>query len=145
MDHPLYITVSGKPCSAEDEMSLPETVRESLRKLGGYGKIKIDTDRQPFYQSVSGIMGALSDPLRVRLLYALTHADLCPCVLKEILEISDSKLSYHLGILEREGLVSVTHEKYWRIYSITSFGKSVLRCIEELVLKWNDRKISGSP
>lgn len=119
-------------------MSLPAAVRESLRKLGGTEKIKTDTDRQPFYQSISGLMSALSDPLRVRLLYALTYADLCPCVMKEILEISDSKLSYHLGILEREGLVSVAHEKYWRIYSITPFGKSVLRCIEEMLMKRND-------
>jgi len=66
---------------------------------------------------------ALSDPVRLRLLWALSMADLCPCILKQIAELSDSKLSYHLGVLERAVLVSSKRTKDWMIYSITPWDR----------------------
>ncbi len=68
----------------------------------------------------------LSDPIRLRILYALASSDQCPCVLKEVAGISDSKLSYHLRILQREGFIVGKREKNWRIYSITDKGRKSL-------------------
>ncbi len=63
---------------------------------------------------------------RLKILYALKFCDLCPCVLKEYLKISDSRLSYHLSVLEDAGLVISYPEKNWKIYSITNLGREHL-------------------
>ncbi|OGS41651.1 MAG: hypothetical protein A3K67_04750 [Euryarchaeota archaeon RBG_16_62_10] len=69
---------------------------------------------------------ALSDPTRQRILWALSMSDLCPCLLKRIARVSDSKLSYHLAVLERSGLVRVRRTRNWRIYSITPSAEEAL-------------------
>ena len=69
---------------------------------------------------------ALSDPVRLRVLWALSKADLCPCILKQITELSDSKLSYHLSVLEKSGLISSRRTRNWMIYSITPLGSDAL-------------------
>ena len=74
----------------------------------------------------SGMYQILSDSSRLRLLHALARCDLCPCVLKEVVEQSDSKLSYHLNLLEEAGLIKSFPEKKWRIYSLTDLGRSII-------------------
>ncbi|MCU0859525.1 MAG: metalloregulator ArsR/SmtB family transcription factor [Thermoplasmata archaeon] len=70
------------------------------------------------------VHGALADGIRLRMLWALSRSELCPCLLTEITGLSDSKLSYHLRILKDAGLVSVTRTKSWRVYSITDEGRA---------------------
>jgi DNA-binding transcriptional ArsR family regulator len=74
------------------------------------------------------VFKALSDPLRVRILKALGIADLCVCVLVELMECEYSKLSYHLGVLKRAGLVACTQDGTFLIYHLTEFGKQMIRC-----------------
>ncbi|QLH74597.1 MAG: winged helix-turn-helix transcriptional regulator [Methanomassiliicoccales archaeon] len=69
---------------------------------------------------------AMSDPKRLQILHALMRTDLCPCVLKDITGLSDSKLSYHLNILEGEGLIESSPRHRWRIYFITEKGRKEL-------------------
>ena len=69
---------------------------------------------------------ALSDPIRLQILHALLVLDLCPCVLKELTDLSDSKLSYHLNILEKAGLIASSPRKKWRIYMLTENGRSLI-------------------
>ncbi len=68
----------------------------------------------------------MADHTRLRILWALSKMDLCPCVLKIIADVPDSKLSYHLKILESEKLVKARRKGNWRVYSITGEGKESL-------------------
>ncbi len=52
--------------------------------------------------------------------------DLCPCVLKVIADVPDSRLSYHLRILESARLIKSRRTRNWRIYSITNEGGKLL-------------------
>lgn len=111
----------GRP--GERDLVLPPEVAEGLKEVGGMeglrSKVPTDTDIRPLAE----MHQALSDPLRLLILYLLRVSDLCPCVLKEITELSDSKLSYHLSVLERAGMVLWRQSKNWRVYSLTELGK----------------------
>lgn len=71
---------------------------------------------------LADIYQALSDPVRLLILNLLSVSDLCPCVLKDLTGLTDSKLSYHLGILERAGLVVWRQSRNWRVYRITELA-----------------------
>ena len=48
---------------------------------------------------------ALSDPLRLTILYLLKDQPLCVCVINQFMHISGPKLSYHLTVLKESGLI----------------------------------------
>ncbi|MQY53890.1 MAG: metalloregulator ArsR/SmtB family transcription factor [Methanosarcinales archaeon] len=72
--------------------------------------------------TVAGLK-ALADPMRVRILKALRIADLCVCVLVELMDCEYSKLSYHLGVLKKAGLIECTQDGNFLIYHLTEFGE----------------------
>ena len=72
---------------------------------------------------------ALSDPIRVRILKALHIQDLCVCVLVELMDCEYSRLSYHLGVLKKAGLVESTKEGNFLIYHLTEFGVKRAKCL----------------
>jgi ArsR family transcriptional regulator len=108
------------------DRDLPDEVSEAILEIGGLEKLSssmpsgADLDRQ------MNIHHSLSDKTRLKILWALRSCDLCPCVLKEFLKVSDSKLSYHLNSLEEVGLVTSYQKKNWKIFSITNLGRDVL-------------------
>lgn len=53
-----------------------------------------------------GRYGALADPMRLRIVDLLTVGDVSPLELQRQLGISSSLLAHHLGLLEREGMVT---------------------------------------
>lgn len=61
---------------------------------------------------------ALSEPLRIRLLELLRSQELCVCELCEVLEVSQSKLSFHLKTLKEAGLVRSRQSGRWIYYSL---------------------------
>ncbi len=61
---------------------------------------------------------ALSEPLRIKLLELLREQELCVCELCEVLEVSQSKLSFHLKTLKQAGLVRSRQEGRWIYYSL---------------------------
>jgi ArsR family transcriptional regulator len=61
---------------------------------------------------------ALSDPLRVQVLDLLRDRELCVCDLCEALEVSQSKLSFHLKTLKEAQLVQARQEGRWIYYSL---------------------------
>ena len=75
---------------------------------------------------VSGIFQSLSDPVRLSILYALSMTPLCVCVIKSILKIADSLLSYHLDDLKSAGLVTAKTEGRFIVYRITDLGRELL-------------------
>ena len=70
--------------------------------------------------SASVISGfhALSDPLRVQVIELLREKELCVCDLCEIIQVSQSKLSFHLKTLREAGLVQSRQEGRWIYYRL---------------------------
>jgi len=107
-------------------LDLPPPVEKALAMAGGFRKVVSAIPDSRALARAARTNLALSDPTRIRILYALCECDLCPCVLKRIAGVSDSKLSYHLSRLEHENLITSRKEQNWRIYSITKKGRKRL-------------------
>jgi len=70
----------------------------------------------------------LSDPIRVRILDMLGKGPLYVCLIQYLLEgISNSKLSYHLDILKKAGLVTSKRQGSFVLYKLTKKGYSALK------------------
>lgn len=61
---------------------------------------------------------ALSDPIRISVIELLRQRELCVCDLCDALEISQSKLSFHLKTLKEANLVTTRQEGRWIYYSL---------------------------
>jgi ArsR family transcriptional regulator len=61
---------------------------------------------------------ALSDSLRIQVLELLRYQELCVCELCEKLNVSQSKLSFHLKNLKEANLVNSRQEGRWIYYSL---------------------------
>ena len=61
---------------------------------------------------------ALSDPLRLQIIELLRSQELCVCELCEQLDVSQSKLSFHLKNLKEANLVRARQEGRWIYYSL---------------------------
>ncbi len=112
----------------QTDMDLPDEVTEAIAEVGGLGELASHIPSPAELEHQLSIHHALSDKTRLKILWAVKYCDLCPCVLKEFLKISDSRLSYHLSALEDAGLLSSYPKKNWKIYSITDLGKDALGC-----------------
>jgi DNA-binding MarR family transcriptional regulator len=117
---------SKKQC-CEDVMNLPDEMEDALEKKGGWNGLKKLIPVREELAAEAKLFQALSDPIRLQILHSLMVIDLCPCILKEITGLSDSKLSYHLNILEEEGLIRSSPRHRWRIYVMTNLGRSQIR------------------
>jgi ArsR family transcriptional regulator len=60
----------------------------------------------------------LSDPTRLRILNLLSHGELCVCELEYVLGIKQANLSKHLGILNRNHLISGQRRNKFVYYSL---------------------------
>lgn len=81
---------------------------------------------------MAGIANALSDPIRLQILYLLEqNEDICTCEFQELLDLSQSKVSYHLKILLDAGLVDRQVIANWRHYSLKE--KHILEKLERLI------------
>ncbi len=61
---------------------------------------------------------ALSEPLRVQVLDLLREQELCVCDLCGALDVTQSKLSFHLKVLKEAQLVQARQEGRWIYYSL---------------------------
>lgn len=61
---------------------------------------------------------ALSEPIRLQILECLRFQELCVCELSQKLNVSQSKLSFHLKALREAGLLYSRQEGRWIYYSL---------------------------
>ncbi len=61
---------------------------------------------------------ALSEPLRLKIVELLRENELCVCDLCEVLDVAQSKLSFHLKTLNGASLVRSRQEGRWIYYSL---------------------------
>ena len=114
------------------EMELPGQIQKELEELGGFEAL---SDRIPSHQELeekSRVCHALSDPLRLTILYLIKDQPLCVCVINRFMHLAGSKLSYHLTNLKESGLIEGEYHGNWIIYHITDSGRQVLTCMERM-------------
>jgi ArsR family transcriptional regulator, arsenate/arsenite/antimonite-responsive transcriptional repressor len=67
---------------------------------------------------IIAVFQALSEPLRIQTIELLQQRELCVCELCELLNISQSKLSFHLKVLKSAELVHTRQEGRWIYYRL---------------------------
>jgi ArsR family transcriptional regulator, arsenate/arsenite/antimonite-responsive transcriptional repressor len=95
---------------------------------------------------VLNILKALSDETRLRILKLLERGELCVCEIVAAFDMSQPKVSFHLGVLKSAGLLKDRKEGKWMHYRIddSDFFKrflilSIMEKIPEKALR-DDRK-----
>ena len=82
---------------------------------------------------MASVANALCDPIRIQILYLLKqHDDICTCEFQELLDLSQSKVSYHLKILLDAGLIKREVIANWRHYSL--IDKDILEKLEHMMI-----------
>ena len=64
------------------------------------------------------IFKALSDETRIRILKVLMERECCVCEIIQALDISGTRASRNLGILEDAGFITSRRDRLWVVYSI---------------------------
>jgi len=114
------------------EMELPDKIREELEQLGGFDALAKSIPPKEELEEKSKTYHALSDPLRLTILFLIKDQPLCVCVINRFMRLAGSKLSYHLTILKESGLIEGEYHGNWIIYSITGHGRQALKCTERM-------------
>ncbi len=113
--------------SGNGDIALPPEVADGLKGAGGREGLRSIVPGERELKMMAEKNQALSDPVRLLVLHLLKGSDLCPCVLKDLTGLSDSKLSYHLSILEKAGMVEWRQNKNWRVYRLTDLGRDSIQ------------------
>jgi len=96
---------------------------ETIERLGGEEALSRAVPDEHELAAMSRRYHALSDPLRLTILYLLRDQPLCVCVINRFMRIAGSKLSYHLTVLKESGLIEGECRGNWIIYSLTDLGR----------------------
>ncbi len=110
--------------------NIPPFIAREIEKKGGLKNIidKLPADND--LDVLAKIHHALSDPIRLKIMYFLNLQNACVCLLKEIFNIDYSRLSYHLSLLKDCELIEGERSGNYIIYRITSKGRKYLECAE---------------
>ena len=74
------------------------------------------------------VFRALGDPVRLELLAQIAaHGPVCVCRLEEALSYRQSRVSKHLAILRRAGLVSSRRDGSWAYYTANAEALAIAR------------------
>lgn len=108
------------------DLSIPEEIADSLCSCGGLeGLVKL-LPHDDLLDRMREWYQACADPARLKILSLLRIQPLCVCVIKNVVKMADSKLSYHLATLKKAGLIKGEQQGYYIIYHITPEGQSFI-------------------
>ncbi|MGB9177333.1 MAG: metalloregulator ArsR/SmtB family transcription factor, partial [Methanoregula sp.] len=102
---------------------IPKQIQMELDAMGGFPALSNHIPAKKILEERGKIYQALSDPLRLTILYIIREHPLCVCVINRFMRLSGSKLSYHLNILKENGLIEGEYDGNWIIYSVTERGR----------------------
>lgn len=81
------------------------------------------------FDAMDGVLRALADPTRLRILALLAAGEVCVCHLHGVLDIPQPKASRHLAYLRRAGLVSARKDGLWVHYRLAPMADPVVRTL----------------
>ncbi|MCI2068140.1 MAG: metalloregulator ArsR/SmtB family transcription factor [Bacilli bacterium] len=70
------------------------------------------------FNKLGNLYSVFSDPMRIRIIYALFEENMCVCDLSESLGATQSNISHHLAILKANDLVTFKKKGKQVIYSL---------------------------
>ncbi|MDH7511043.1 MAG: metalloregulator ArsR/SmtB family transcription factor [Methanolinea sp.] len=112
--------VGGQP-------AVPADIAESLRRWGGIEGLVSILPPASALDALQGMHQACSDAVRLKILFLLEKQPLCVCVIKNATGVADSRLSYHIQVLKKAGLIGGNQQGNYIIYRITPLGKKILK------------------
>jgi DNA-binding transcriptional ArsR family regulator len=109
-----------------EEIEIPDSIRYEFEEKGGLdGIVKLLPDDQRIGH-INSIARAISDPVRLRVLFALCIQPMCVCLIVAMTDYAYSKMSYHLSVLRDSGLIYSKQEGNYLIYYPTDLGRKVV-------------------
>ncbi|WP_414632540.1 ArsR/SmtB family transcription factor [Clostridium sp. UBA4548] len=84
------------------------------------------------------VMKALADETRMRILYLLTHGDLCVCELELILDINQSNASRHLNKLTNAKILDYYKVGKYVYYKINEKAIKQYPFLSEIINNYSD-------
>ena len=78
----------------------------------------VDTAPPLQHHQARALLKALADPLRLQVIEALHSGERCVCELTEELNLTQSKLSFHLKVMREAGLLEAREEGRWIYYRL---------------------------
>jgi ArsR family transcriptional regulator len=97
------------------------------RRASPYGHpVDISTALEPTPIDLADRLGALADPVRLRIVGLLAVGGRCVCDLRVEMVIAANLLSYHLRVLREAGLVTATRRGRWIDYRLAPDGFAAL-------------------
>jgi ArsR family transcriptional regulator len=73
---------------------------------------------RPDAARVAGWFHALADETRVKIVEMLSHKERCVCELEQVLDVAQSRLSFHIKVLKDAGLIADRKEGRWMFYNL---------------------------
>jgi DNA-binding transcriptional ArsR family regulator len=80
-------------------------------------------------EALAATFKILGDPTRMRIVMALTHAELCVCDLSSLLDVTPSAVSHQLRLMRQHRLVKFRREGKMAYYSLDD--EHILRLLAE--------------
>jgi len=108
------------------DRDIPQSISADLEKIGGIRSVLEGIPGRGQLRYIGEIFQSLSDPIRLMILYSLSTTPLCVCLIKSLVKIPDSRLSYHLSCLNLIGLIAPQSEGKYIVYKTTDLGKKML-------------------
>jgi len=106
-------------------MIIPDPIKDDISASGGIEGIVKNLPDETIIAQQCHIHHALSMPVRMTILYMVLIQPMCVCIIRDILNISDSKLSYHLSKLGEAGLIKGKRQGSWIIYYPTELARDL--------------------
>lgn len=80
---------------------------------------------------ISEIFKALSEPLRIKIIFLLKNGELCVCHINSALDKPQSTISHHLSLLKGANLLNSRKQGKWTYYSLKN--PKLINFIEEII------------
>ncbi len=109
-----------------DDLSIPQEIADSLCSCGGVEGLIDQLPSDRVFEQMQGWYQASADPVRLKILALLMDQPLCVCVIKAVVRMADSRLSYHLNILKKAGMIEGDQQGQYIIYRITDRARTFL-------------------
>ena len=93
---------------------------DELEKFMDLKKLIKEIPSENNLYEMSNILKALSDPLRLKIIYLLKNEELCGCHIDFVLDKPQSTISHHLTILKKSNLINWRKEGKWTYFSLAN-------------------------
>lgn len=94
--------------------------------------------------NATAILGALAEPTRLRLLLLLDRGEVCVCFLQGVLRTNQPKISRHLALLRKVGVVKARRRGKWVYYRRSALSGAARPMVEAILNSVSKDKVADS-